>query len=75
MSKILLITGIVFVAAGAWMFLVDLLPMDLLNQSSEGTYKKYVPTDSFSISSYKLHFLAIGIVLLLIYKFKNSLNL
>jgi len=74
MSKILLIIGIALVVAGALMFLADFLPVNLSNSNSEESYLKVVPNDSFSILSYRLHVLIIGIVLLAVFKLRDVIG-
>ncbi|MEZ7276132.1 hypothetical protein [Pseudoalteromonas sp. 68 DY56-GL68] len=74
MSKILLIIGIALAVAGALMFIADFLPVDFLKQSSEESYLKIEASKSFSLISYRLHFLAVGIICLLAYKFKNVIG-
>ncbi|WP_421419702.1 hypothetical protein ACN9JF_07770 [Pseudoalteromonas lipolytica] len=74
MSKILLIIGIALAVTGALMFISDFLPVDFLNQSSEESYLKIEASNSFSLKSYRLHFLVVGILFLLAYKFKNVID-
>ncbi|MCF6439524.1 hypothetical protein L1077_08805 [Pseudoalteromonas luteoviolacea] len=74
MSKVLLIIGIALVVAGALMFIADLLPVNFLKQSSEDSYLKIEAIKSFSLISYRLHFLVAGIVCLVAYKFKNVIG-
>lgn len=70
MSKILLIIGIALAITGALMFIADLMPVDFLKQSSEQSYLKIEGSNSFSLISYRLHFLVVGIVCLLACKLK-----
>lgn len=71
MNKILQLLGVVLTLVGAIMFLADYLPVDLLNQHTEDSYLKIVSDNSFSITHYRLHFLVVGIVLVLTSKLKK----
>ncbi len=71
MSKALLIIGAVLTVAGVMMFLADSLPVDFLDVNSGNTYLKTVPTDSFSLLAYRLHFIVVGLALLVFYKFRD----
>ena len=53
------------------MFAVDLLPVDMFNNSNNDQYLKVVGTDSISWSSYRVHALIVGLVLISISNFTN----
>ena len=56
------------------MFAVDLLPVDMFNNSNNDQYLKVVGTDSISWSSYRVHALIVGLVLISISNFTNFFN-
>jgi hypothetical protein len=56
------------------MFAIDILPVDMFNNSNNDQYLKVVETDSISWSMYKIHALIIGLVLISICKFTNFFN-
>ncbi|WP_390449847.1 hypothetical protein [Pseudoalteromonas sp. MTN2-4] len=53
------------------MFISDFLPVDMFNGGRNDEYLKAVPSDSFSLSQYRLHALIIGIALFAVSKFTN----
>lgn len=56
------------------MFAVDFVPIDLFNKSNYGHYLKVVETDYISWSSYRIHALIIGLVLVGFSKLTNFFN-
>jgi hypothetical protein len=56
------------------MYLSDFLPVDLFNNAGEDEYIKAVPSNSFSWSQYRLHALIVGIGLLALSKFSDTLS-
>lgn len=74
MNRVLLIIGLLFVGYSLIMFAVDLLPVDMFNNSNNDQYLKVVGTDSISWSSYRVHALIVGLVLISISNFTNFFN-
>ena len=74
MSKILLIMSVILIIVGVIMYLVDFLPIDMFSSKEEGVYYKIVATDSFSILSYRLHVLVVGLTLFVLLKLAAALG-
>ena len=73
-TKFIFIISIILIAFGLIMYLSDFLPVDLFNNAGEDEYIKAVPSNSFSWSQYRLHALMVGICLLALSKFSDTLS-
>jgi len=74
LNRVLLIIGLFLVAYSLVMFAIDILPVDMFNNSNNDQYLKVVEIDSISWSSYRIHALIVGSVLISISKFTNFFN-